>query len=121
MFQSADLAIGPLTRTNQRAAVVDFTQTIAEIHLTLLHSKPIDTRVVAPQLDPAHLPRSGFQYGFIRGSDIERLLQNADDEVSRTIWRGIRDNYNTLTVENIYEGKVLVFLDVSTALGDAWR
>ncbi len=109
-LQTADVAVGPLTITRERASVVDFTQTIAEIHLTLLTSKPQESSSwssTSPSIPPEVelQPRSGFQYGVVRGSEIEDILQKSDDDVSKRLWSTITENYNAVTVENIFEGE----------------
>ena len=103
--QTADVAVGPLTITRRRANVIDFTQTISEIKLTLLTSKPEDRTTPRIPLDTNIEPLSGFKYGVVRGSETERLLETADDNISRRLWETIRNTYNEVTVENIFEGK----------------
>ena len=102
------MAVGPLTITRKRANVVDFTQTIAEIKLTLLTSKPEDRTTQSIPLETRIQPLSGFKYGVVRGSETERLLETADDDISRRLWETIREKYNDVTVENIFEGTGLM-------------
>lgn len=104
-LQNADLALGPIAMTADRAGLFHFTEPVTESRLSFLIRMEAATSPRPHIVSFSDLLRqTTFRYGVIRGSDSEHLLSvSTADPVLRQIWAKVQENRATWKSENMFE------------------
>ena len=101
-FQTADIALGPIAMTQERKEIFTFTNPISQIQLSFLAKQDAVSHNHLTSF-AGLLNQNEIQYGVIRGSDTEYLLQTSQNRVLKQLWENIKTNRGLWMSENIFE------------------
>ncbi len=103
-LQESDLAVGPLTVTESRATVVDFTEHFMAFRSTAVLKRP-SSGAYPQQIETAEdLFHSDLAYGTIKGGITERLMRTSTNGVHRMMYNQMLVSWPGAFVMSIEEG-----------------